>query len=249
MPDTTSSTVLVTGRQSPCRPGSGGAFTRTTRTTTSATVVALTATLGPAAAGWVATVRQTAGAMDMGAATRLGSFGSFAALWVPMTAAMMLPGAAPTALGHARAGGGRRVRAVLLFVGSYLAVRALAGVAVYAVYGPHGTLAAGVVVIAAGAYEFTPIGRRFRRRCREGVRSGFVFGLSCVGTCIGPMLMVMALGVMSVTWMSLAAGFVLAQRLLPAKAGRDVPLALAIVGLGLLIVVAPPSAPGLIPSM
>jgi hypothetical protein len=32
--------------------------------------------------------------MDMGVATRLGSFASFVALRVPMMAAMMLPGAA-----------------------------------------------------------------------------------------------------------------------------------------------------------
>jgi hypothetical protein len=42
---------------------------------------------------------------------------------------------------------------------------------------------------------------------------------------------------------------VIAQKLLPAKAVVDVPLALAIVGLGLLIVVAPSSVPGLAPPM
>ena len=59
-----------------------------------------------------------------------------------MMAAMMLPGAAPAVARAARAGG---VRAVPLFAGSYLAVWALAGVVVYAVYRPHGTAAAGVV--------------------------------------------------------------------------------------------------------
>ena len=42
---------------------------------------------------------------------------------------------------------------------------------------------------------------------------------------------------------------VLAQKLLPAKAAIDVPLALAIVGLGILIVIAPSSVPGLMPPM
>jgi len=41
------------------------------------------------------------------------------------------------------------VRAVPLFVGSYLAVWTLVGIAVYASYRPHGTFAAGVVAIAA----------------------------------------------------------------------------------------------------
>jgi hypothetical protein len=82
-----------------------------------------------------------------------------------------------------------------------------------------------------------------------GVRSGFEFGLCCVGSCIGLMLMLMALGVTSVTWMSVIAVIVLAQKLLPPKSVIDVPLALAIAGLGILIVIAPSSVPGLMPPM
>jgi predicted metal-binding membrane protein len=123
------------------------------------------------------------------------------------------------------------------------------GVAVYAVYRPHGTAAAGALVIAAGVYEWTPLKRRCRRRCRESVRSGFEFGLCCVGSSIGLMLMLVTLGVMSVTWMTVIALVVLAQKLLPAKAGVDVPLAVAIVGLGILIIIAPSSIPGLSPPM
>lgn len=207
---------------------------------------ALTATLGLAAASWVITVRQMNG-MDMGASTRLGSFAFFVALWVSMMAAMMLPGATPAVLRRAHASG--RVRAVPLFVGSYLAVWTLVGVAVYALYRPHGSFAASAVAMAAGVFEFTPLKQHFRRRCRESVRSGFEFGLYCVGSCIGLMLMLVALGVMSITWMSVIAVLVLAQKLLPAKAAIDVPLALAIVGLGILIVIAPSSVPGLTPPM
>ncbi len=70
------------------------------------------------------------------------------------------------------------------------------GIAVYALDRPHGSVAAGAVVIAAGVYELT-----------------------C------------------------------AQKLLPAKAAVDVPLALAIAGLGLVIVLAPSQVPGLMPQM
>ena len=206
---------------------------------------ALTATLGLAAASWVVSVQQMNG-MDMGVATQLGSFAFFVALWVSMMAAMMLPGAAPAVLRHARAHG---VRAVPLFVGSYLAVWTLVGIAVYALYRPHGSLAAGVVAIAAGVYELTPLKQHFRRRCRESIRSGFEFGLCCVGSSIGLMLMLVVLGVMSITWMSVIAVLVLAQKLLPAKAVIDAPLALVIVGLGILIVLAPSSVPGLTPPM
>jgi predicted metal-binding membrane protein len=213
---------------------------------TAARATALTATLGLATAAWIVAVRQMNG-MDMGVATELGSFAFFVALWVTMTAAMMLPGAAPTVLRRARASG--HVRAVPLFVGSYLAVWTLVGVVVYALYRPHGTFAAGTVAIAAGVYEFTPLKRHFRRRCRESVGSGFEFGLCCVGSSIGLMLMLVALGVMSITWMSVIAVLVVAQKLLPAKAAIDVPLSLAIVGLGILVVLAPSSVPGLTPPM
>jgi predicted metal-binding membrane protein len=205
---------------------------------------ALVATLGLAAASWVIAVRQMDG-MDMGLATRLGSFAFFIALWVPMMAAMMLPGAAPAVLRSVHASG--RVRAVPLFIASYLAIWTLVGIAVYALYRPHGSVAAGVMVIAAGVYEFTPVKRHFRRRCRESVRSGFEFGLYCVGSSIGLMLMLVAVGVMSIAWMSVIAVLAVAQKLLPAKTAIDVPLALAIVGFGILIVVAPSSVPGLTP--
>ena len=223
-------------------PASGAAVTRPG---TGATAAALTATLGLAAASWVVTVRQMTG-MDMGVATKLGSFAFFAALWAWMMAAMMLPGAAPAVVRRAQAGG---VRAVPLFVGSYLVVWALLGVVVYALYRPHGAVAAGSVAIAAGVYELTPLKRYLRQRCRESARSGFGFGLCCVGSSIGLMALLVALGVMSITWMVMITVLALAQKLLPAKAGIDVPLALAIIGLGILIVVAPASVPGLTPPM
>ncbi len=218
----------------------------TTGARTVATAAALTATLGLAAASWVVAVWQMNG-MDMGVATRLGSFAFFVGLWVVMMAAMMLPGAAPAVVRRAHAGGG--VRAVPLFVGSYLAIWALVGVAVYALYRPHGPAAAGAVVIAAGVYEVTPLKRHFRRRCRDSVRSGWEFGLCCAGSSIGLMAMLVALGVMSILWMCVIAVLVLAQKLLAARVAIDAPLALAIIGLGVLIVLAPWSVPGLTPPM
>ena len=216
------------------------------RTGTAATAAALTVTLGLAAVAWVVAVRQMSG-MDMGVATRLGSFAFFAVLWVTMMAAMMLPGAVPAVVRRVQAS--RRVRGVPLFLGSYLAVWALVGVAVYALYRPHGVVVAGGIVIAAGAYEFTPLKQHFRRRCQESTGSGLGYGLCCLGSSIGLMVMLVALSVMSVIWMSVIAVLALGQKLLPAKAAVDVPLALAIVGLGILIVLAPASVPGLMPPM
>ena len=207
---------------------------------------ALAATLGGAAGCWFVALRQMNG-MDMGVATRLGSFTFFITVWVTMMAAMMLPGAAPAVVRRAHDSG--RVAAVPVFVGSYLAVWALVGVAVYALYQPHGSVAAGLVVIAAGVYELTPVKQHFRRRCRESAGSGFGFGICCVGSSIGLMVMLVALGVMSITWMVVIAVLAVGQKLLPPKAAIDVLLALAIVALGILIVIAPSSVPGLAPPM
>ena len=171
--------------------------------------------------------------MDMGVATRLGSFAFFIAVWVSMMAAMMLPGAAPGGAADALMPA-VECAPVPLFVGSYLAVWTLVGVAVYAVYRPHGSVAAGAVVIAAGVYEFTPLKQHFRRRCRESValwirvravlrRLEHRTDADAGGAGRHERHLDVVIAVL-----------VLAQKLLPANAAIDVPLALAIVGLGIL---------------
>jgi predicted metal-binding membrane protein len=154
-----------------------------------------------------------------------------------------------SAAGLRRARADGRARIVLPFVGSYLAVWALAGVVVFAVDRPHGTLPAGVVTVAAGVYEFTPVKQHFRRRCRDSTGSGFGFGLCCAGSSMGLMAMLVALGAMSISWMLVITVIACAQKLLPPRAAIDVPLALAITGLGILIILAPSAVPGLTPPM
>jgi predicted metal-binding membrane protein len=213
---------------------------------TATTAAALTATFGAAAACWVIVVVQIRGA-DMGAAMRLGSFAFFAASWVPMMAAMMLPGAVPAVVRASHASG--RIYAAPVFAASYLAVWAVAGLAVYGLYRPHGTVVAGVVVIAAGAYDLTPAKRHFRVKCRTSTCSGLVYGLDCVGSSIGLMAVLVVSGMMmSVFWMAIIAVVVVAQKLLPPRVAIDAPLALAIVGLGLAILADPASIPGLMSS-
>jgi predicted metal-binding membrane protein len=209
------------------------------------TAAALTM-LGLAAASWVVALRQMEG-MAMGVATELGSFGFFVALWVSMMAAMMLPGAVPAVSRFVRVDG--RVLAAPLFAGSYLAVWTIVGLVVYALYQPHGTLVAGVLTVAAGVYELTPLKRGCRRRCRESVRSGFEFGVYCVGSSIGLMVMLLALGAMSIAWMGVVAAVIFGQKLLPPRASIDVAFAVAIVVTGIFVAVAPSSIPGLMNTM
>jgi predicted metal-binding membrane protein len=213
-------------------------MTRATAPVSGGTVAAI---LGVAAGSWTVAIWRMHG-MDMGAATALGSFVTFVGLWVPMMAAMMLPGAVPAVLRVAH--GGTRVGRAAIFLGSYLAVWSLVGVMLYAVYRPHGTSVAGGVVLAAGVYELTPVKRHWRRRCRESVDSGFGFGADCVGSSVGLMAMMAALGVMSVTWMAMITAVVVGQKLVGPRAMIDVPLAVAIIAFGVVILADPSLVPG-----
>jgi predicted metal-binding membrane protein len=210
------------------------------------TAAVLAAVLALSAAAWIVAVQQMRG-MDMGVATELGSFQFFLAVWVAMMAAMMLPGALPALVDRARSD--RPALTVPLFAVSYLAVWTLMGLVVYVLYHPHGTAVAGTLTVAAGLYELTPLKRACRVRCRQYVHSGSQFGLYCVGSSIGLMLVLLATGAMSISWMCVIAVLVVGQKLVPPRASLDVPLALALVGLGIAIVVAPSSIPGITPAM
>jgi predicted metal-binding membrane protein len=159
--------------------------------------------------------------MEMGAAS------------VPMMAAMMLPSAVPAIARRARERDG--VLAAPLFAGFYLGTWALVALAMYLLYRPPGAVTAGALMVGAGLYELTPLKRECRRRCRERVRSGLRFGVYCFGSSIGLMLVLVAVDVMSIALMFAIAVVVLAQKLLPAHPAVDVPLALAIVAVGVAI--------------
>jgi predicted metal-binding membrane protein len=165
--------------------------------------------------------------MGMGAGMEMG------AASVPMMAAMMLPSAVPAI---ARRGRDREgVLAAPLFAGSYLGIWVLVALAIWLLYRPPGAVAAGALIVGAGLYELTPLKRECRRRCRDHVRSGLRFGVYCFGSSIGLMLVLIAVDVMSVALMCAIAVVVLAQKLLPPRPAVDLPLALAIVALGVVI--------------
>jgi predicted metal-binding membrane protein len=74
----------------------------------------------------------------------------------------------------------------------------------------------------------------YRRRCRERARSGIRFGMACVGSSAGLMLILAGAGLMSAAWMGAIALVVLAQKLLAPNRLIDVSLALALVTLALI---------------
>jgi len=205
------------------------------------TAAVVTATLALVSAAWVVAAHQMRG-MDMGASTDLGSPPFFLAAWLSMMTAMMLPGALPALVRRARTGS---VFAAPRFAGSYLAVWTAVGLVAYTVDRPHGTALAGALTVAAGVYELTPLKRRCRLRCREDVESGSRFGLACLGSSIGLMIVLLAVGVMSLLWMGIVAVLVVAQKLLPPRPLLDIPVALALVGIGIAIAAATSSIPGI----
>ena len=175
---------------------------------------AITTTVLIATACWAIAVPQMRG-MDMGVDTTLGSFGFFVGIWAAMMAAMMLPGAVPAAVNYARTH--RRIGATTLFVAEYVAVWTLFGVAAYAVYQPHSSTTAVVITVAAVLYEVTPLKRRARQRCQQTATSGFHYGLYCLGSSIGLMLVLLAWGAMSIAWMAAIAALVFVQKVVPVK--------------------------------
>jgi predicted metal-binding membrane protein len=137
-----------------------------------------------------------------------------------MMAAMMLPAGVPATLRRAQTS----VRAALLFLASYLAAWALIGAALHLLYRPPGVFLAGIITIAAGLYELTPLKRH---------------------ACLGLMAVQTVLGMTDLTWMVLIAAVILVQKLLPPTRVVDLPLGLAVIALGALIVLAPNSIPAI----
>ena len=213
-----------------------------------------------AVASWAVTVDRMRG-MDAGPGTDLGGLGWYLGVWVTMTAAMMLPSAAPAAGQVARLARGAPT---VVFVAGYLAVWTVYGLAAYSLYrlvtafdtgwlawDERGPYVAGTVIVAAGIYELTPWKRRSLRRCRiarhpgRALASGLAHGADCV-TCSGGLMAVLfVLGVMSLFWMALVAVAIFAEKVLPHGSRLTAPLALVLVALGFWVGVSPASVPGL----
>jgi predicted metal-binding membrane protein len=236
------------------------------------------ALLAAALVTWIVTIERMRG-MDAGPGTDLGGLGWFVGVWVTMMAAMMLPSAAPMVLAvrwAAGARGGRGPGPILagwVFVAGYLAAWTAYGLLAYGVFRAiaaahpgflawdrQGPLVAGLAVVAAGAYQLTPLKRACLRHCRtplsfvmhrwrDGVAGAFAMGLEhgawCLGCCVGLMLALFAVGVMSVAWMAIVAAAIFAEKVLPLGSGLRGPIALGLVGLGVWIAVAPAGVPGL----
>jgi predicted metal-binding membrane protein len=221
--------------------------------------------------GWVWTMREMRG-MDAGPWTALGSLGWFLGVWVVMMAAMMFPSVAPTVALYTRVTRESSAISPWLFAGGYLLTWTAAGLVAYvagatstAFFGGRlawdeaGHALAAATLFVAAVYELTPLKNVCLAKCRSplgsflgswragragAVRMGMRNGAWCVGCCWALMASLFALGVMSVSWMALVAAIIAAEKTLP---WRHLPVATAVVlaGLGVLVLLAPGSLPGL----
>ena len=159
------------------------------------------------------------------------------------------------------------------FVAGYLAAWAAAGLVAYGILrgvaaSPVGSLSddgvaryvVAPVALSAAVYELTPAKHVCLRQCRgpltfllrhwrEGragaVRMGVRHGGYCVGCCWALMVVLLALGVMSITWMAIVALAIAFEKLTP-RVGRraSVVVAVGLFGLALVALVRPAWLPG-----
>lgn len=172
------------------------------------------------------------------------------AMWLLMMAAMMLPAMAPVAAIYAGVAskedrGARLALRIGVFLAGYFLLWALFSVCAAlgqlalresAWFTMGGTLAlplaAGVLLIVAGTYQFTPVKQFCLRHCRhpltylmshwrEGLRGAFPVGarhgVYCLGCCIALMGLMFVFGAMNVAWMAAIALYFLAEKILPAS--------------------------------
>jgi predicted metal-binding membrane protein len=232
----------------------------------------VTALVAIAALGWVWTAREMRG-MDAGPWTNLGSLGWFLGTWVVMMAAMMFPSVAPTVALYTRVTKASSALSPWLFAGGYLLSWAAAGLVAYLVSLVGGrvvgdalqwdhagqAVAAGTLFVAA-AYEVTPLKNVCLTKCRSplgallgswraGLTGALTMGMRngawCVGCCWALMASLFALGVMSVIWMALVAGLIALEKTLPWRGRVTYATAGLLLGLGVLLLVAPHALPGL----
>ncbi len=211
--------------------------------------------------------------MDEGPWTALGTLGWFVGVWIVMMAAMMLPSVAPTVALYARLTRSRSSVAPLLFTTGYLATWAAIGALAFVVAAVAGHLTgdvldwdrggrwiAGLTLLAAAAYELTPLKDVCLAKCRsplgfllgawrDGRRGALTMGARhgawCVGCCWALMASLFALGLMSLAWMAVVAGLIAFEKLIPSRRAATGVTAGALLVLGVLVLVAPSAIPAL----
>lgn len=192
------------------------------------------------------------------------SFGMLATMWAAMMAAMMVPAAAPSYLLHSRMA--KRPLASVAYLAGYLGAWAAAGVAyalahwglqraglVTADMRLASTPLAGALLLAAGAWQWSPLKASCVARCRSplgfmmnewrdgmggALGMGLRYAMWCVGCCWLLMAVLFVAGAMSFAWALAISAYVLAERVLPLGRPFDRAVGVALAAWGLWLIVA-----------
>jgi predicted metal-binding membrane protein len=166
-------------------------------------------------------------------------------MWAVMMIGMMLPSAIPMTLIYAAAArkagnDGSPLAPTFVFVGGYVLVWTAFSVAATAgqwgleraaLLSPemrsNSAVLGGLVLLAAGLYQLTPLKRVCLDKCRSpaelisrywrggSIRLGVRYGLFCLGCCWVLMALLFVGGVMNLLWVALIAVFVLLEKTAP----------------------------------
>jgi predicted metal-binding membrane protein len=199
--------------------------------------------------------------MRMPGQTWPGFAASFLGMWVVMMVAMMLPSLAPMLWRYREAVG--RSWLTALVGGGYFFVWTLLGMAAFPLGVALTTLAmeepalaraipiaVGVVVLIAGAYQFTAWKARELASCRADPRHGrtlpadpgtawrhgLCLGLHCGRCCVGLMAILLVIGVMDLRVMAAVAAAITIERLAPAAERVARATGVVVVGAGLVLI-------------
>ncbi|HEX9132918.1 MAG TPA: DUF2182 domain-containing protein [Ktedonobacteraceae bacterium] len=232
-----------------------------------------------AAIAWGVLIWQAPGMNNQAMGLTMGmSVALFIMLWAVMMVAMMLPSAAPMILMFSAVYAGKRQKEqpfvpTWIFVSAYLLVWILCGVLAYLLALGADKLAAqsmwlmenaarigGVILVAAGLYQLSPLKRICLSKCRtpfqfilaswrEGYsgafRMGFEHGVYCLGCCWLLFVILFPLGIMNIAVMALVTVLIFAEKSFPIGPRIVQLAALVLIAYGALVII----MPNLLPTM
>jgi predicted metal-binding membrane protein len=205
--------------------------------------------------------------MPMPGQTWLGAAASFVAMWLVMMVAMMLPSLVPALWRYRQTvrstGETRQSWLTAVMAMGYFFVWTLCGAAIF----PLGAtlaeiemqrptlarvvpIAVGVVVVIAGALQFSAWKALHLACCREASRRqrrlptdaatswrhGLRLGLHCIYGCAGFTAILLVTGIMDLRVMALVTAAITAERLAPSGERAARAIGIAVVGVGLLLI-------------
>jgi predicted metal-binding membrane protein len=171
------------------------------------------------------------------------SLGAFIVAWLAMMTAMMFPAITPVVKLYGRAAAAGRVAPLPFFVAGYIAVWTSIGLPAYFAWRalmdpvaearPWAGRLAGLVLVAAAAWQLTPLKSVCLRHCRSPIsfflrfgakvarpagalRMGATHGVFCVGCCWALMAVLVAMGTMNLAWMAMLSLLIIVEKNAPA---------------------------------